>query len=281
MKNILFCLAIMSCSCLQAQHYYNDIVSIQEIGRQMKTYLDNKVRSVTAAGYDNRGAKTNDFDEWQEVRDNGHGLKITTRNGQSVTRLYYQFDDKNRLINVIDSSTDVQSNTTYGYDTEGRIIEVRNVMSIRDSSSDFNETEVHTWRYDAAGKPVSMWRTINGSDSMEVRYTMDENGNPGDERMYKRGVETGTIYYYYDDRNRLTDIVRYNNRARRLLPDFMFEYDEKDRVIQKITTTSNLSLGYLIWRYLFNDQGLKTKEALFNKDKELTGRIEYSYTFGY
>ena len=60
----------------------------------------------------------------------------------------------------------------------------------------------------------------------------------------------------------------------------MFEYDDNDRVIQKITTTSSLHLGYLIWRYQFDENGLKTKEALFNKDKELTGKIEYKYTLG-
>jgi hypothetical protein len=59
----------------------------------------------------------------------------------------------------------------------------------------------------------------------------------------------------------------------------MFEYDEQDRVVQKITTTSSLNLGYLIWRYIYNEKGLKTKEALFNKDKELTGKIDYNYTF--
>jgi len=60
----------------------------------------------------------------------------------------------------------------------------------------------------------------------------------------------------------------------------MFEFDEKDRIVQKITTTSSLHLGYLIWRYVYNENGLKTKEALFNDNKEMTGKIEYNYTFG-
>ena len=93
-------------------------------------------------------------------------------------------------------------------------------------------------------------------------------------------METGYLYYYYDDKNRLSDIVRYNTKLKKLLPDLMFEYDDNDRVIQKITTISNLTMGgYLIWRYIFDDKGLKTKEALFNKDKELTGKIDYVYTY--
>ena len=34
-------------------------------------------------------------------------------------------------------------------------------------------------------------------DSIEIRFTPDENGNPGDERVYKKGVETSQYYYYY------------------------------------------------------------------------------------
>ena len=106
---------------------------------------------------------------------------------------------------------------------------------------------------------------------------VDEKDNVIEERNYRRGVLTDPIYYYYDDKNRLTDIVRFNYKANRLLPDYLFEYDNNDRVIQKITTTSGLNLGYLTWRYVFDERGLKTKEALFNKEKQLQGRIDYSY----
>ncbi len=125
-----------------------------------------------------------------------------------------------------------------------------------------------------------MWRIINTTDSLELRFAADEDGNPGDERSFRKAVEASVVYYYYDDKNRLTDIVRYNTRLKKLLPDMMFEYDEQDRVIQKITTTSSLHMGYLIWRYLFDEKGLKIREALFNNEKELTGKIEYNYVFG-
>ena len=122
-----------------------------------------------------------------------------------------------------------------------------------------------------------MWRIINKTDSLAIRFKTDENGNITEEQNFKKGNASDLTYYYYDDKNRLTDIVRYNTKAKRLLPDFMFEYDDQGRVIQKITTTSKLNLGYLTWRYLYNEKGLKTKEALFNKEKQLQGRIDYSY----
>jgi hypothetical protein len=124
-----------------------------------------------------------------------------------------------------------------------------------------------------------MLRIVDNNDTTEVRFTLDEKGNVIDERPFKNKVEGEMTYYYYDEKNRLTDVVRYHKKLKKLMPDYLFEYDDNDRVIQKITTVSNLSLGYLIWRYAFDERGLKTKEALFNKEKIMTGKIEYSYTF--
>jgi antitoxin component YwqK of YwqJK toxin-antitoxin module len=278
MKNIFLAITTLSCSTLQAQYYYNDIIGTLETNRQMKTYLANKVKTVTAAGIDPNGMRTTDFTELQEVKENGLALKITTRNNSNSTIFYNRFDSEGRLISITDSSSDIQSTTIYQYNPGGRITLVQNI--IKDTANDFNQTETHQWIYNASGMPEKMWRIINKTDSLEIRFTPDENGNAGDERTFRRGVETGVVYYYYDDKKRLTDIVRYNTKAKKLLPDIMFEYDDNDRAIQKITTTSSLNLNYLIWRYLFDEKGLKTKEALFNNDKELTGKIEYNYSFG-
>lgn len=263
---------------LQAQYYYNDIVGTLETNRQMKVYLDNKVKTISATGYDQRGAKATDFSEYQEVKENGMALKISSISNLNKTVIYSKFDNQGRVIRMTDSSTAIESVTTYDYDANDRITRVQNTT--KDGANDFNQVETHQWIYNTAGKPEKMWRIINNTDSLEIRFAPDEDGNAGDEKTFRKGFETGTIYYYYDEKKRLTDIVRYNTKAKKLLPDILFEYDDKDRVIQKITTTSSLKLGYLIWRYIFDEKGLKTKEALFNDDKQLTGKIEYSYTFG-
>jgi YD repeat-containing protein len=59
----------------------------------------------------------------------------------------------------------------------------------------------------------------------------------------------------------------------------MFEYSANNQVIQKITVPSNNS-EYLIWRYQYDANGLKTKEAIYNKQKQLTGKIDYVYQKG-
>lgn len=283
MKNILLVSALLAAGSLNAQYFYNDIIGTGETNRQMQTYLANKVSTVTATGYDQRGVKASDYSEYHEVRENGRALKASSIINMNKAIIYSRFDDKGRVISMTDSSGELQSVTRYTYDAAGRLTHVENM--IKDSANDFNQSEVHEWHYNAAGKPERMWRIIKVStaaapDSIEVRFVTDEDGNTGEERTYRKGFETGYLYYYYDDKNRLSDIVRYNTKLKKLLPDLMFEYDDNDRVIQKITTVSNLTMGgYLIWRYIFNDKGLKSKEALFNKDKELTGKIDYTYTF--
>jgi hypothetical protein len=52
MKNIFFIIAVFSLTSLQAQYYYNDIIGTQETNRQMKTYVVNKVQTVSAKGID-------------------------------------------------------------------------------------------------------------------------------------------------------------------------------------------------------------------------------------
>lgn len=283
MKNIFFSLCILLSQSLQAQYYYNDILGADETNRQIKIYQANKVKTISATGYDKQGAKANNFSEFQEVKENGMALKISSFNGINKTVVYTRFDNQGRIINSTDSASGIQNTTMYEYAMDGKITGIKNTT--KDFSNDFNQTETHQWLYNSSGKPEKMWRLITTgtpgtTDSLEIRFVVDEDGNTAEERTFRKGIETGYLYYYYDDKNRVSDIVRYNAKLKKLLPDFMFEYDDNDRVIQKITTTSSRNLGYLIWRYIFDTKGLKTKEALFNNDKELTGKIEYSYTFG-
>lgn len=283
MKFLLISVFILAVDSLQAQYYYNDIIGTRETNQQMAVYLANKVKTVSATGYDQRGARATDFSEFHEVKENGKALKVSdiTNFNKSVT--YSRFNEEGKVASISDSSSSVINITTYQYDDNGMLTKVENI--VKDSSGNFNHRETHIWTYQENNQPGKMWRLIqqedgnSATDSLEVRFLLDEDGNVAEERTFRKGIETGYLYYYYDDKNRLTDIVRFNTRLKKLMPDIMFEYDENNRVIQKITTTSSQQIGYLIWRYIFDSKGLKTKEALFNGDKQLTGKIEYSYTF--
>ncbi len=283
MKFLFVPLLLISSLSLHAQYYYDDLVGTRETSRLMQTYREQKVRMVTATGYDSKGVKATDFSEVQEIKENGRLLRQSAIRNFTKTVTLSRFDEQGRVISITDSAADIQSITFYSYDAAGRVSKVEN--KVLDSANAFNHTETHWWYYNEKGLPVTMWRVISNSgaetktDSLEVRFTTDEEGNTGEERTFRKGVETGYLYYYYDDQHRLLDMVRFNTRLKKLLPDVMFEYDENNRIIQKTTTTSSLHLGYLIWRYIYNEKGLKTKEVLFNSDKQITGRIEFAYTF--
>ena len=274
MKKLPFLFLLLFYFAANSQYYYKDIVAAADITRLMKTYTANNIQKISAKGITPEGSPSSEFTEVGEV--NGTTLKVTTNNNKSISTLKFNFNDRGQLINSVDSAINVKSTSTYNYDANGKIMSISNSATDADSSGDFSQTEVHQYIY-KNGKLDKMWRIINKTDSLEVRFVTDEHGNVIEERNFRRGVLADPVYYYYDDRNRLTDIVRFNYKANRLLPDYLFEYDDNDRVIQKITTTSGNNLGYLTWRYLFDEKGLKTKEALFNKDKQLQGRIDYSY----
>ena len=274
MKKLPFLLLLLLFIHANSQYYYKDLVSAADITRLMKTYTTNNIQKISAKGITPEGSPSSEFSEMGEV--NGTTLKVTTNNNKAISTLKFNFNDRGQLISSVDSAINVKGTSTYTYDANGKIISISNSATDADSSGDFSQTEVHQYIY-KDGKLDKMWRIINKADSLEVRFVTDEHGNVIEERNFRRGVLADPIYYYYDDRNRLTDIVRFNYKANRLLPDYLFEYDDNDRVIQKITTTSGNNLGYLTWRYLFDEKGLKTKEALFNKDKQLQGRIDYSY----
>ncbi len=277
MKNILLVITLLISSVSFGQYYYNDIADAHTLGERFKNYISQKVKTITATGYDDRGSRSTDFNEWQEIDARNKILKISTRNGQLVKRQNYQFDDQSRLQVIVDSAKDIRSDTRYSYDGNSNIISI--ITTTKDSLNDFTQSVAHYYQYNTAGKPVKLWRVINGTDSAEYRFSTDEKGNVTDEQLFRRGVSMDLIYYYYNDQNKVSDIVRYDKKTKKLLPTVMFEYDEAGRLIQKMSVLSTNRPDYIIWRYIFNEKGLKTREALFNKQKELTGRIEFAYTF--
>ena len=282
MKNYIVIFSLLAGSPLAAQYYYSDIVGSRETSELHKSYQAAGVRTVQATGVDGNGVRASDFSEFQQYTANGTTLKKTVINQQTRVVNYYRFDANNRVVEIIDSSADVQARAEYSYDAAGRISQIR--RSQLDTASEFNQVELHQWTYKPDGQPASMLRTINDADSLEIKFTYDENGNPGEEIHYRRNIEVDHIYYYFDEEHRLTDLVRYDKKIKKLIPENIFSYDDAGRVIQKLNRAPAdnygkvLWVGYFIWRYIYDSRGLKVKEALFDNDRNLMGKIEYSYT---
>ncbi len=124
-----------------------------------------------------------------------------------------------------------------------------------------------------------MLKIKNGNDTTVVQFILDAKGNIAEERASRRGVVLPAIFYYYDADNHLTDIVRYNERARRLLPIELLEYGEGSRVSSALIVPEEGNSFYQKWYYEYDEKGLKVKDFCYNKEKELLGSVEYQYTF--
>jgi hypothetical protein len=276
MKILYFILALLTSSLAQAQFYYKDIMGTKETAELIKNYRSNKVGKVIIASYDADNTKSEDFYAEQVFDPSKQVLRTVTRSGVSDASVLTSFtDEEGKVIKTIDSSETSISTTNYRYSPEGLLMVVSNNSA--DTSLKTTQFEEHVWNYEN-NKPTGMMRIKDKKDTTFVSFQYDEAGNIIEEHSTRKGLNGEPVYYYYDRNNRLTDIVRFNSKIKKLLPEYMFEYSTANQVIQKITVPANGS-DYLIWRYQYNNNGLKTKEVIYNKQKQLTGKIEYEYVF--
>ncbi len=174
----------------------------------------------------------------------------------------------------MDSTQISLARSEYEYDSRGRVIMITNFTKANDEKGGIIET--HQYIYNAAGKPEKMIRRRNNADLSVINFTIDDKGNVIEEEEITKGRKGRKFFYYYDDKNRLTDIVHYNTRAKRLLPDYIFEYNQLGQVKQMISTSDNTS-NYFIWKYTYNDQRLRESEKCYSKERRLLGSIQYVY----
>ena len=278
MKNIVLAALLISSALTQAQYYYKDIIGTAETNHQLKLYIATNVQSVVLKSFEPDGSVSDNFQVEQLLDKNAKTLKTVSHSGVTDESVLLSFfDDSSRVIKTMDTSGTSFNAAAYTYNGAGKLLSLKSFSG--DTLKTGSETEDHQWTYNGKGQPVQMLRIINNTDTTVIKFQTDDNGNIIQETPYKKGKSGDPVYYYYDGKNQVTDIVRYNYKLKKLLPDYMFEYSDAGQVIQKITVPSNKAAQYLIWRYQYDSKGLKAREACFNKDKQLTGKIEYAYRF--
>ena len=260
----------------QAQFYYKDIVVTRETADRWKLYRANKVRSVRLSSFESDGQPSEGFEGDQEVAGDLSLISTHTKSNRSAdSRLMAWYSPDGLPTRTEDTSDTYRSVSEYQYDQAGRLKNITNTSIETDNK--MQAEEQHQWHYTAEGKPSSMWKIKNGSDTTYVRFVRDEKGNIAEEHVTRNNTELPTVYYYYDSDNRLTDIVRYNARAQKLLPDYIFEYSADGKTASMLMVPEQNSSEYQKWVYEYNDKGLKIKESCFNKRRELMGMVDYAY----
>jgi hypothetical protein len=276
MKTLFLTLcASLLVSIAYCQHYYNDLLVPRENMKKQGLYRTQGVKSVHFNSFDTNNQPIDGFKCDQVVKNNATEVVTTTTDplsGSSENTTY--FNSFGQLVKSIDTTDGSKTVITYGYDASSRI---SIITSSAISAGGYISKEQHFWSYDAAGKPVRMLKVKNDVDTTTITFVMDEQGNPGEEKIVHKGQVQPSYYYYYDN-NRLTDIVRYNTRAKRLLPDYVFEYDANNRVATMMVVSEGTG-DYQKWYYTYDAKGLKAKDECFSKTRVLIGKIMYQYQF--
>jgi hypothetical protein len=263
-------------STAKAQYYYKDIVVTGQININYLLLRENKVSRValTPSALD----PGQNLVTLQQTVYPPQGLVVTYTKVPDATESWLKsyHNAKGFLIKTVDSSADVVTTSLYEYDEGNRVTSISsNSVPVNDPP----EKEVHQWNYNSNGQPVQMIKIKDNTDTTVVTFTIDEQGNAGEEKAVHKKNTSAITYYYYDAQHRLTDVARFNGRANRILPDYMFEYGEAAQLSQMIVVPEG-SADYQTWKYVYNEKGLKEKDLCYNKQKQLVASIDYNYAFG-
>lgn len=257
----------------KAQYYYKDIISNNQLLAELAQLKEQKIKSVTVSSFEDDGKPSDGFSIEKQINRNYTSVETFSRSNVTGASLFTStFTKAGLLVQTVDSSDLAVNTSNYFYDDKGRIKSIQS--HVHSSDDDFtNEiSEDHNYEYNAAGVLQKMVRIKNGSDTSIILFSLDETNNISIEKDTKTGK---SFYYYYDTKNRLTDVVHLNQFNQKMLPDYIFEYNNANQISQ-MTTTEEGGSYYYIWKYTYQN-GLRMSEKCFSKERRLMGRIEYEY----
>jgi YD repeat-containing protein len=269
---IVFLLAVFSA---KSQYYYKDILLTRQNQENWKSFRDLKVKQADIQSLDANNEPTAGFSCTQTFSADYSTITTYTKSSNTAaSSLITYYDLNGRLIRTTDTSDTFKSTTDYMYNENGQLTSLLN-NSI-ETDNQVGAIEKHLWIYE--GNQLKKMIKIKGeTDTTVVNLVKDERGNIIEEKSVRYGQSLPSIYYYYDNEGRLTDIVRYNQKAGRLLPDYVFEYIS-DRISSMLFVPAG-STDYQKWSYQYAVNGLKASETCYDKKKQLVVTINYNYRF--
>jgi hypothetical protein len=275
MKLLLTSLALLFISSAWGQYYFNDLLATAQSQAQYQLLRTNKVKKITAISFEEDGSANEKFLLEQELTMDGK--KLSTKSGiqSGKTSTVTSFFELSKLKRTLSNSNGIDNKMEYFYDHTGKLIKLS--LNSGDTAVKYSTQEYRDWIYGANGLPASIVKVKNKIDSSVAKIVIDEEGNVAEEQWSRKNTPLETYYYYYDQQHRLTDIVRYNQKLKKLVPDYVFEYDAKGKLAQM--TQLSGSGQYFTWQYEYNEKGLKWKETCRDNERKLVGKIEYKYEF--
>ena len=267
-------ICFFSCQLATGQFYYKELLVPARTTQQLLDFKKQRIKSVKILSYERDSQPTEGFEGSQTIHNNY--TKIVTRfispyAGESMLTSF--FNTKGQLVSTLDTTDGSGSLNRYSYNVKDQLTSIVNIST---SDGPSKQNEAHLWHYRDDGSPDRLLRIKNERDTSYYEFILDEKGRVAEENGRRNSTSLPSFYYYYNDQGQLTDIASYSRKADRILPGYIFEYNNNGLVSSMIMVPEG-SDDYQKWHYTYNDAGLKIKEQCFNKKRQLLGSIEYQY----
>lgn len=276
MHKIAVLLGLLMSYSVEAQYYFNDLLANKQTHAQYHLLRKWKVRSLTVVAAPERPLDKEEVLINQEISMDGKRIVIySNENSGKTYRTTTQYEG-GKLTKTVAGTRTGDISTQYAYTSTGLPQKIQSTT--RDTSLGINQLEVHVYSYQRDTVPDFAYVIRDNADTLRVNFIIDSLQLVAEERWMRGNKQVERYYYYYDNNRRLTDIVRFNNKAGQLLPDYIFSYDDVGRV-KKMIQVPRYGNNYLSWEYVYDDKGLKTTEKMTSKDKQQSATIYYRYNY--
>ena len=275
MKKIFFGLIVLMLTgyTTAAQYYYNDIINNKQILAELAVLKEKKIKGIKVTSLESTGEESEGFICQKKINRDFTEVEIYTETNESYPNTFISYFDKTGLLKkTVDSSEAGATTIDYAYDIAGRLITINSSKHFATDDDAGVVNEQHIYTYNTGGILQQMTLVKNNRDTTVYAFEADETGNI----IIEKNSKTAEVYYYYyDTKNRLTDIVHRYSYQKTLFTESTFEYDETGRLI-KMVTSEKEGAYFFTWRYNYED-GLRTDERCFSKEGSLMGSVEYKY----
>lgn len=260
---------------VSAQYYYKDILSTQKLNNEFLILKNSNLKLVKISSFDETDQPSEGFFCEKKVNKNFTQSEMMSKSnitGQSL--LITDYNNTGKITKTVTTTPNTTNTVEFEYDASARISLIR-TKTIADGDS-LGIIETHEYTYNEEGKPIKMLRKKNNQLISTITFISDDKGNIIEEDATGNTTDK-KYYYYYDSSNHLTDIVHYNVIAKRLLPDYMFEYNTDSNDPTQMISVDETGRNYFIWRYAYNDKQLPDIQKCYSKEKKLMGTIQFEY----
>lgn len=272
-STIVILLALATSFTTSAQYYYNDIVNNKQILAELAVLKEKKVKGIKVTSLESTGEESGGFICQKKINRDFTEVEIYTETNETYPNTFISYFTKSGLLQkTVDSSEAGATTINYAYDVSNRLISINSIKHFATDDDAGVVLEKHLYNYNAAGMLEQMMLIKNSRDTTLYFFQPDEKGNVGIEKNSKTAE---VYYYYYDNKNQLTDIVHKYSQQKNLFTEYSFEYNYAGQLTKMITSEKE-GAYFFTWRYNY-DEGLRVSERCYAKEGRIMGSVEYKY----